>query len=112
MSELMDRTSQNTRLLLNVCMGYGSMEEIAHAVNSTSELINAGEHVDQTTIMKNLYIDTPVDLMIRTGETRLSNFLLYQSFNQTHLLFIKDVYWPELTVWHFMWMMLKYQQLI
>ena len=49
------------------------------------------------------------DLLVRTsGETRLSEFLLYQT-GFAHLEFI-DVLWPELSLWNLAWCILHYQK--
>lgn len=62
-----------------VAVGYGSRDEIVHAVNTAVE---KGEKVTEESFSKLLYtseVPDP-DLIIRTGkEVRLSNFLLYQA---------------------------------
>ena len=50
----------------------------------------------------------PVDLLIRTsGESRLSNFLLWQC-SHAHLAFC-EVLWPEFGFRHLVWAILEYQ---
>lgn len=64
---------------LNFAFGYGSRAEIVRAVNMAVE---RGEKVTEESFASLLYThDQPdPDLLIRTGkESRLSNFLLYQS---------------------------------
>ena len=51
----------------------------------------------------------PVDLLIRTsGESRLSNFLLWQS-SHAHLAFC-EVLWPEFGFRHLVWAILEFQK--
>ena len=51
----------------------------------------------------------PVDLLLRTsGETRLSDFMLWQA-SHAHLAFL-DVLWPDLSFLHFAKVVLDYQQ--
>ncbi|KAI5067185.1 hypothetical protein GOP47_0017713 [Adiantum capillus-veneris] len=67
--------------------------------------------VSEKEIEKNLYTFPcpPPDLLIRTsGETRLSNFLLWQT-SFSHLAFCK-VLWPEFSFWHLFFIILEYQR--
>jgi undecaprenyl diphosphate synthase len=80
--DAVERTKDNDRLHLNVCLNYGSRAEIVDAVR---EIVAGGipaEDVTEEMISRHLYSrDVPdPDLIIRTaGEVRLSNFLLWQS---------------------------------
>lgn len=77
-----ERTKNNERLHLNVCLNYGGRAEI---VNAVKEIVAAGipaEDITEETISQHLYSrDVPdPDLVIRTaGEMRLSNFLIWQA---------------------------------
>ncbi|MCO5576572.1 hypothetical protein L7F22_030385 [Adiantum nelumboides] len=67
--------------------------------------------VSEEEIEKNLYTYPcpPPDLLIRTsGETRLSNFLLWQT-SFSHLAFCK-VLWPEFSFRHLFFSILEYQR--
>lgn len=72
-------TAHNTRLVLNVCFNYGGRWDIAQAAQ---KLVAQGleltpENLDRA--MALAHVPDP-DLMIRTGgETRISNFLLWQA---------------------------------
>ncbi|KDP43760.1 hypothetical protein JCGZ_22387 [Jatropha curcas] len=49
------------------------------------------------------------DILVRSsGETRLSNFLLWQSSNC--LLYSPDALWPEIGLWHLVWAILDFQR--
>ncbi|WP_096029511.1 polyprenyl diphosphate synthase [Campylobacter lanienae] len=92
-SNLKDKTKNNSRLNLILAINYGSQNEIVRAVNSA--LAN-GVKIDEKSISNHL--DSAdfgdVDLMIRTGgEHRLSNFLLWQS-SYAELAFTPTL-WPD-----------------
>ncbi len=70
---------------LNICLNYGSQQEIVRAAQALALAVQAGElspeQIDATMFESKLYTADlpPVDLLIRTsGEVRLSNFMLYQ----------------------------------
>ncbi|WCJ32809.1 Undecaprenyl pyrophosphate synthetase family protein [Euphorbia peplus] len=61
-------------------------------------------------IEKHMYMSVAPepDIMIRSsGETRLSNFLLWQSSNC--LLYSPNALWPETGLWHLVWAVLNFQ---
>lgn len=79
-NNLIKKTSNCNSLILNLCINYGSKNEILNAVN---EIIKDKlEKVDDVIFKSYLYTKNQKDpdFIIRTsGEYRLSNFLLYQS---------------------------------
>jgi undecaprenyl diphosphate synthase len=86
-------TSQNTKLILNVCFNYGGRWDIARAA---AKLAEQGEPLTEANLdraMALAHVPDP-DLFIRTGgEQRLSNFLLWQSAYAE--LFFSNKLWPE-----------------
>lgn len=51
----------------------------------------------------------PLDVFIRTsGVTRLSDFMLWQCHEDTHIFFLK-CFWPEFDLWHFVPVLLEWQ---
>ena len=89
-------TKDNTRLTLNMAINYGGRPEI---VDAARRLVSNGispEDITEETFGNYLYTaDIPdVDLLIRTGdETRLSNFLLWQTaYSEYHFT---KVLWPD-----------------
>lgn len=88
------RTSDNTGLILNICLNYGSRDEVIRAIKlayKDSKEINKYEDLKQ--YFYNSYIPDP-DLIIRTsGEERLSNFLLLQCAYSE--LYFTDKLWPD-----------------
>jgi len=91
-SDLKEKTKNNTRLTQVLALNYGARDEIVRAVNS---LIDSNKQITHETLGKAL--DTPysdIDLMIRTsGEERISNFLLWQlSYSELHFT---QTLWPD-----------------
>jgi undecaprenyl diphosphate synthase len=94
------RTRHNGKQNLTIAFNYGGQDEIARAARRLAEDVAAGKlHANDVTPERfETYLDTaglpPPDLLIRTsGETRLSNFMLWQAA-YTELVFL-DVLWPD-----------------
>jgi undecaprenyl diphosphate synthase len=94
--EAVARTAANKNGVLNVCLNYGGRAELVDAVRMLMSEGVAPEHVDEAAISAHLYVpDLPdPDLIIRTaGESRVSNFLLWQSAYAEML--VTDRLWPD-----------------
>ena len=89
-------TKNNTRMTLNIAFDYGARAEMVDAVRRLLEDQVSPEEVGEISLRERLYspeIPDP-DLVIRTGgETRLSNFLLWQAA-YSELYFIEAL-WPD-----------------
>ena len=86
-------TAHNTRLILNVCFNYGGRWDIAQAAArvAAAGLPLTEQHLDRA--MALAHVPDP-DLLIRTGgETRISNFLLWQCAYSE--LYFSDRLWPD-----------------
>lgn len=91
------RTANNTKLNLNIAANYGGRWDIMQAVNAMLQAQPEKRHgwteADLEPWLSMHFAPEP-DLFIRTGgETRISNFLLWQ-LAYTELYFT-DVLWPE-----------------
>ena len=113
--EVMEKTSNNSRMTLTLALSYGSRQEIITAVKEISIKVknNIISHadIDEVTLAQHLYTnDLPdVDLLIRTsGEQRISNFLLWQ-IAYSELYFI-DVMWPDFKKEHLYKAVIEYQK--
>ena len=100
MGETENLTQNNTKLNLNFAFNYGSHDEIHNAVLNLHNL-NLNKELTLKDIKDSFinyfqYPEVPFpDLLLRTaGESRISNFLLYQ-LSYTELLFIEDL-WPDI----------------
>ncbi|KAK8674450.1 hypothetical protein V6N13_112741 [Hibiscus sabdariffa] len=120
-------TAKNSKAVLSICVAYTSTNEIVHAVRESCEekwdeiaLLNSSggyepdesDHLIKVTdIEKHMYMAfaPDPDIIIRTsGETRLSNFLLWQSANC--YLYSPSVLWPEIGFRQFLWAILNFQR--
>jgi len=78
-------SKNNTGTVLNICLNYGSQDEIVDMVKKISAEVKSGkidiEDIDKELVNKNMYYELPpIDYVIRTsGEMRISNFMLWQS---------------------------------
>ncbi|XP_020091277.1 dehydrodolichyl diphosphate synthase 6-like isoform X2 [Ananas comosus] len=125
--ELMASTASNKGPVLSVCVAYTSADEIMHAVQEVcrerrerlqrehGRVNGMGNETDSDVSVADLeqHFYTAgcpdPDIVIRTsGETRLSNFLLWQSTN-SHLQNPVRL-WPEFSLRHLIWAILEYQR--
>lgn len=96
-----EQTKNNTGMVLNFAMNYGSRREIVLACKKYAEDVKNGLIENELTedkfnnyLMTNAFPD--VDLLIRTsGECRISNYLLWQ-IAYSELMFVDET-WPEFT---------------
>ena len=87
--------SNKPKLRLNVALGYGGKMDIINIAREVSRLkIKASDINDQTINELSQVPESNIDLLIRTGgDTRISNFLLYQiAYSEIH--FVKKL-WPD-----------------
>ena len=121
----MTSTSKNTGPVLSVCVAYTSTDEIMHAieqlwakkiskiqVNANGYDVDMGCTVSVADLEQHLYTAgcPDPDIVIRTsGETRLSNFLLWQT-TFSHLQNPSPL-WPDFSLRHLVWAILEYQKI-
>ncbi len=99
-NESVEKTKNNTGMVLSVALSYGGREELLNAVSAIAEKVKSGElsldDLNEDLISNSLYtagLPDP-DLLIRTsGELRISNFLLWQiAYSE---IYVTDVLWPD-----------------
>jgi undecaprenyl diphosphate synthase len=89
-------TRHNTGLTLCLAFDYGSRDEIIQAARGIATADLSGSDIDESLFARHLYLpEVPdPDLIIRTGgESRLSNFLLWQAAYSE--LYFTPVLWPD-----------------
>ena len=97
---VMKDTQNNRDMILNLALSYGSRAEIVSSVRSLAQKVKRGEikpeDITEESISASLFTKgmPDPDLLIRTsGESRLSNFLLWQAAYSE--LIIRQEAWPE-----------------
>ena len=115
LQEVALQTQNNTAMILNLALSYGSREEIVNTIKKISKkVVNKQltiEEINENIINNHLYTVTlpDVDFLIRTsGEKRISNFLLWQIAYAE--LYFTDVLWPDFRKEDFFKAILNYQQ--
>ncbi len=95
-----ERTADNTGMVLSVALNYGGRAEIVDAVReAVRALMKEGHAPDEITeedIGRNLYTRgiPELDLLVRTsGELRISNFLLWQAAYSE--IYVTETLWPD-----------------
>ncbi|GJU53566.1 dehydrodolichyl diphosphate synthase 6-like protein [Tanacetum coccineum] len=127
----MEATAKNTNTYLLVCVAYTSSHEIPRAVyescqeksdgtrvmngngSGNGDYSNGDGHakINVVDIDKHMYMGVAPDpdILVRSsGETRLSNFLLWQTTNC--LLYSPKALWPEMGLWEVVWGILEFQK--
>ena len=92
--QAIEDTAHNTGMVLTVAFDYGSRAELVRAARQSR---NEHSHISTSDVSAHLYDPQlpDVDLVIRTsGESRISNFLLWQI--QGARLFLTERPWPDL----------------
>ncbi|GMV49898.1 MAG: Ditrans,polycis-undecaprenyl-diphosphate synthase ((2E,6E)-farnesyl-diphosphate specific) [Nitrospirae bacterium] len=108
-------TAHLTKLTLNVALSYGGRAELVDAAKDLARAVQTGrlsvDQIDERTMQQALYThDLPdPDLLIRTsGETRISNFLLWQ-LAYTELYFTQTL-WPDFRRREMLVALIEYQR--
>lgn len=93
-------TKNNQRMVLTLALNYSAKWELTQAMQSIGQLVEAGdlkaEAITESLISQHLSTKNLPDpeLLIRTsGESRLSNFMLWQLAYAE--LYFTDVFWPD-----------------
>lgn len=112
-AKVMLATASHSCLTLNICFSYTSGEETSRTVRDVVRAAREGlllkDDMDEVFLSRCLYTrDSQPDLLVRTsGETRLSDFLVWQ-LSRAHLCFL-DATWPDVTLWKFLRCVWDYQ---
>jgi len=116
LESVVEATSRNRKLVVNLAVNYGGRAEIVDAVNAILDRARldgrlASLEIDEQAISGHLYtsaIPDP-DLLIRTsGEMRISNFLLWQIAYAE--LYVTDTLWPDFSRTDLLKAVIEYQK--
>jgi len=112
-AELMSK--DNTKATLNVAFSYTAQDEMTSAVNTVLQGLHDNdiieEDVDVSLISQFMHtsVSTIPEMIIRTsGESRLSDFLLFQG--AVSYIYFTNVLWPEMSPWDFFSAIFQYQR--
>lgn len=107
----LEKTKNNTKLIVNVALSYGGRDEIIRAIKKIHDPKSTIHNLTKEEVGK--YLDTAgqpdPDLLIRTGgEMRLSGFLLWQL--EYAELYFTETLWPDFTPEEFAKAIIEYQK--
>jgi undecaprenyl diphosphate synthase len=112
--EGIENTKNNTRMTLVLALNYSSKWEILEATKKIAQKVSSGdlnlENIDESLFSNHLStVNIPdPELLIRTsGESRLSNFLLWQLAYAE--FYFTPIYWPDFDKAQFYNAILSYQ---
>ncbi|XP_032691700.1 dehydrodolichyl diphosphate synthase complex subunit DHDDS [Odontomachus brunneus] len=114
-AQVMVMTKDNNKVFLNIAFAYKSRDEITYAIKDVVKGVKhneiLSEDISEDLISECMYTyNSPnPDLLIRTsGETRVSDFLMWQISDTC--VYFSNVLWPEFSVWHFLSAIFYYQR--
>ncbi|KAF5288332.1 hypothetical protein FQR65_LT12066 [Abscondita terminalis] len=114
-AEAMIMTKKNYKMFLNVAMAYTSRDDITNAIKVVNDGVHDGtleiDDIDDQLLSFSMYTNhcQNLDVLVRTsGETRLSDFFLWESAFTN--LYVTDVLWPEFTIWQLLAVVFKFQR--
>lgn len=113
--DAIERTKNNTGLVLNLALSYSGRAEIIQAIKNIAVDLSSRKikPEDLNDELFSSYLQTnglpDPDLLIRTsGEMRISNFLLWQTAYTE--LYVTDILWPDFTEEDFLKAIADYQR--
>jgi undecaprenyl diphosphate synthase len=113
---VVEATSRNSGLRVNLAINYSGRAEILDAINSIIETARSEGRLDSLRVDEELFASSlstasspDPDLLIRTsGEMRISNFLLWQiAYSE---LYVTETLWPDFNRAELLKAILDYQK--
>lgn len=114
LDSVMTETASNRKMTLNLALSYGGRTEIVGMVKAIASRVKQGD-LDPSEVTSQMVADhlytrgmPDPDLLIRTsGETRISNFMLWQIAYAE--LFFTTTLWPDFNEAEFLQILVDYQ---
>ncbi|MGE4589288.1 MAG: isoprenyl transferase [Acidaminococcaceae bacterium] len=107
MDNAVQKTKDNTGIILNLAINYGGQTEILEAVKRIAAEVKNGllsiDEINLNCFESHLYTKDlpPLDLLIRTGgDRRISNFMLWQIAYAE--IWNTEIYWPDFSSEYFL----------
>lgn len=107
-------TTISYRGILNIAFPYTSRDDIAAAIRNIATSVEKGQieakDIDIVKFEKAMYTgqSPDLDIMVRTsGETRFSDFMIWQGCDNCTLEFI-DTLWPDINAWNMFKILFKW----
>lgn len=100
------KTAHHNKGVFNVMLAYSSKRELNQAIERS---LQDTRELTWERIESNLYNSAPLDLVVRTsGETRLSDFLVWQLQAERTVIVFERHLWPEFSIADFARSLVKY----
>ena len=112
MGKVMEKTAKHQKNFWNFLVAYGGKSELINVMKKIAEkALKIGKiEIREKDVEKNLWVQVPVDLIIRTGGyNRLSNLLLWQSAYAE--IYTTKILWPDFNKKEFMNALKWYSQI-
>ncbi len=95
----LDETKEYDSYFVNFCVNYDGQEEIVDACKLIARQVKAEkidiDAIDKASIKENIYASyfLPPDIIIKQGEKKMPNFLLWDSVN--NFIYFSEKLWPD-----------------
>jgi undecaprenyl diphosphate synthase len=113
--ETAEQTASNRNMVLTLALSYGGRQEVTDAVRSLVQKVEEGKvhssDISEALVSEHLYTAAmpDPDLLIRTsGESRISNFLLWQIAYAE--IYMTPIYWPDFRKEAYVEALIEYQK--
>jgi ditrans,polycis-polyprenyl diphosphate synthase len=108
-TDLESKTQRHSAGVFNILLAYSSKRELQQAVSRTHIKANTPILGVWDNVLSNMYVQTPLDLVVRTsGETRLSDFLIWQIQPNKTLVIFESNFWPNYSLRDFAKNLIRY----
>ena len=107
-TDIEEKTRHCCGMTVNICAPYTTRDDLATALQAAAQ---SREPASMAAFEQKRYLAAApkLDILVRTsGETRLSDFMVWEADSQCTFEFIPQL-WPEFTVWELLLIVIKWQ---